>query len=199
MLVGITGSIGVGKTTLATMLESLGARLIEADPIGHEVIELPDVRSKLKEAFGAEIENPEGQIDRRELGRRAFADDESRSQLNRIVQAPLNQELWRRVEEASREVGERGVVIVDAALIVEWGQEDSFDALVVVVADESQAVARLENARGLSESEIRDRMASQSSSARKVSRADFVVENNGDVSDLESAARRIWQSLMDRR
>ena len=195
MLVGITGRIGAGKTTLTRMLEAMGAVVLNADEVGHDVIEVPAVRSQLVERFGSEILTEAASIDRRELGRRAFADPIAKADLESIVRPPLQAELWRRVRAAERSLGEGGVVIVDAALILEWGHAEAFDRLIVVNTGDSQSISRLESSRGLSEGEVRQRMASQTSTEEKIARADIVVDNDGDLVQLQSAAGDIWRSL----
>ena len=195
MLVGITGRIGSGKTTLATMLEVMGAVVLDADQVGHDVIEIPSVRAKLVARFGADIVTGADTLDRRELGRRAFVDAESKDALENIVRAPLQEELWKRVRAAAQSLGEEGVVVVDAALILEWGQSESFDRLIVVTASDEQSISRLHSGRGLSAGEVRQRMASQTSSEHQIAQADIVVNNDGDLKALQSAAERIWQAL----
>ena len=195
MLIGITGQIGAGKTTLAQMFEAMGAVVLNADKVGHDVIEVPAVRAKLVEHFGSDILTEAGRLNRRELGRRAFVDADAKADLENIVQAPLQKELWERVRAAQESIGEDGVVIVDAALILEWGQAEAFDKLIVVKASDAKSISRLGSARGLSEGEVRQRMASQTSADEKVGRADIVVDNDGDLSYLQTAAERIWRSL----
>ena len=195
MLVGITGRIGAGKTTLATMLEVMGAVVLDADQVGHDVIEIPSVRAKLVARFGADIVTGADTLDRRELGRRAFVDSESKNALESIVRAPLQKELWKRVRAAEQSLGAQGVVVVDAALILEWGQSESFDRLIVVTASDEQSISRLHSGRGLSAGEVRQRMASQTSSEHQIAQADIVVDNDGDLKALQSAAERIWLTL----
>ena len=197
MLVGVTGGIGAGKSSLARLLQEKGAALVDADRIGHEVIERPPVCRALRAAFGDEVVGADGRIDRGELGRRAFASDDGRRRLNRIVHPPLLAELWRQVESAAGPGGE-GVVVVDAALIIECGLADRCDAIVLVQAAEDRRIERVTRARRLSPAEIRQRMVSQMPDPDKATRADFVVENNGDLRDLAAAADRIWPQLLCR-
>lgn len=194
MLVGITGQMGAGKSTLARLLEERGARVIDADQIGHEVLTQPSVKKALAQAFGEEVVGDDGRVDRRTLARCAFADPEAVSRLNRIVGMPLNRELWRRVQR-DRGGGER-TVVVDAALLIEWGMHERFDAIVVVTtADDETVLERLERSRGLTRSEIARRLEAQSTVAEKLAVADFVVHNDGDLESLVKHAEDLWREL----
>ena len=187
--------MGSGKSTLARLFEKRGAILVDADQIGHEVIERPQIRRELKAAFGDEIEGADGSLNRRELGRRAFADEANRERLNRIVHPPLEVELWKQIDRAAGPDG-NNIVVVDAALIFEWGKLDRFDAIVVVFAEEQVQIERVAQRQHLSWSEIQKRLAAQMPVVEKVKQADFVVENNGSVRELQKKAAELWGELV---
>ena len=196
MLVGITGCIGAGKTTLAGLLEAKGAVMINADRIGHEIVETDQVKGQLVERFGSHIVDEAGVLDRRALGRMAFADDAAKEDLERIVRPGLSEKLWGQVDEARCRAGTQGIVVVDAALIIEWGHENAFDRLVVVTAKNEDSISRVKAERGLSSSELRQRMKAQLPSSRKEEKADFVIDNSGDIEVLHEAANELWQELI---
>jgi dephospho-CoA kinase len=188
--------MGSGKTTLARLLEKRGAILVDADRIGHEIIERPQVRRALESAFGEDILHADGALNRRELGRRAFADEAGRACLNRIVHPSLAEELWKQVDRASGS-HKKNIVVVDAALIFEWGELGRFDVIVVVHADEEGRFERVSQRHHLGGKEIRQRLSSQLPVAEKIARADFVVENNGTVRELEEKAAELWDRLVE--
>ena len=195
MLVGITGGIGAGKSMLAAMLAERGARRVDADQVAREVVEIPDVIKQLQEAFGADILDPEGNLDRQELGRRALKSTQDSQRLEEIMRPPLSAAIGRRLDQEVAEVGS-GIVICDAPLIYEWGIEEYFDRIVVVDAEEERRLARVQRRSGLAEREIRDRMARQMKSQEKINRADFVIQNNKDLAALEEQAFRLWSQLV---
>ncbi|MBN97837.1 MAG: dephospho-CoA kinase [Gemmatimonadetes bacterium] len=195
MIIGISGGMGAGKSTLARFFEKWGAILVDADRIGHAVIERPPLRLALKAAFGREIERPDGSLDRRALGRQAFADEAGKERLNEIVQPPLELELWKQVECAHGPEG-GNIVVVDAALIFEWDRAHRFDVVVVVFAAEEVQIERVAQRQNLEPGEIRERLAAQMPAAEKISRADFALENNGSVPQLEKKAARLWTKLV---
>jgi len=194
MLIGLTGGIGAGKSSLARALERRGARLVDADRIAHEVIETPEVRARLKTAFGADVEGEDGQLDRRRIGRRAFASADALQLLTEIVRPALEPEIWQRAQEAGA-ADPAVAVIVDAPLIVEWGIHDRFDVLIAVSADDEARRTRVAE-RGLSEAEWQRRSAAQLPPADKAAVADHVVDNSGSLAQLEAAADRLWGMLM---
>ena len=198
MVIGITGGMGSGKSSLARLFEKRGAVLIDADRIGHEVIERPRIRKALKKAFGESVVDAQGKLNRRELGRRAFVDAKGGDCLNRIVHPPLVKELWRQVERAEGP-GLENVVVVDAALIFEWGELHRFDAVVVVHAKEEAQIERVARRHHLSRAEIRQRLVAQMPTAEKKARADFVVENNGSLQELDGKADKLWRQLVGAR
>ena len=192
MIIGITGGIGSGKSSFARILADRGASLIDADKIGHEILERADVRRALVNSFGREIVDAEGRVDRGELGRRTFATAENLKTLNDIVHPPLVVEFKKQIREAAAS-GAGQKVIVDAALIYEWGDVELFDCIVVVEAGEEERLQRIRARTGLNSKEIRRRMAAQMPLAEKAARADIVVQNNGSVEDLEAVADRLWR------
>jgi len=198
MLVGVTGGMGSGKSSLARLLAARGGILVDADAIAHRVLDRPEVLQALQEAFGRDVVDAGGRLNRPEVGRRAFASQAGWQRLNRIVRPPLAAELWREVEQAKKSAGEI-MVVVDAPLIFEWEVQDRFDAVVVVDADEEVCVARAAGRSGLSKIQIRQRMAFQLSAEEKKERADFVVDNSGDLEQLEEEAARLWEELEKRR
>jgi len=197
LVVGLTGSIGTGKSTVAAMLAARGAWIVDADRIGHALQEPGTAcHRQIAEAFGAEILEPDGRIDRRRLGARVFADPDARRRLEAIMHPAI----WEACEREVRRAEAAGAPfsVVDAALILEAGQRHRFDVIVVVAAPEEVQMQRLAAQRGLSEAEVRQRQQSQWSPAVKAAHADVVIDNGGDLSATEAQVNRLVEVLQAR-
>ena len=197
MIIGVTGGIGAGKSSVCRAFEACGALVVDADRIGHETVEVPAVLRELVAAFGEGILDGEGRLVRRELGRRAFASEASRQRLNAIVWPPLGQRLEARVRQALRKCPHRSVAI-DAPVLLEWGDPDGLCEVVVVVTAPREVRLRRTVARlGISRAEVEARMASQLPEEDKIRAADYVIVNDGSPEELEEEARAIWQQITD--
>ena len=191
-VVGITGGIGVGKSTLAEAFAQRGAHIIGADEIGHDVLRDDDeVQHRLAEAFGPDVLGPDGQLDRGLLGARVFGDGKAMTTLNRIVHPPLLKLLKNRMDAAQRDLSV-SLVVVDAALITEWGIASWFDLLIVVTAPATHVRKRL-TAKDLSPDQIDRRIASQLPEDARTKEADVVIHNNGDIAAIDTAVEEIWR------
>lgn len=194
MVVGITGGIGSGKSSLARLLAQRGATLLDADRLGHQVLEAPEVSAALIGGFGTAITDRAGKVERKELGKLAFASQEGFELLSRIVRPFLEKRLWEEVAGAEGPEKDR-LVVVDAALIFEWGVEDRFDLIVVVDASVPLRRQRAAARQGLTLEEVDKRMAWQLPAQEKAARADLVVRNEGTLEELARAAELVWQHL----
>ena len=194
-IVGLVGQAGSGKTTVARALAEGGAVVIEADRLGHEVTDRdPEVRRALEAEYGPDVYRGDGTLDRRRVAARVFSDPAARGRLDRLVHPRIIAMVARRLD-ALRAEGHRGVVVLDAALMLDWGIERGCDAVVAVVAPEADQLARLAASRGWSETESRARLAAQKSPAAFAAAADVTLENRGAIEDLESAARAAVERL----
>ncbi len=194
LLVGLTGGIAAGKSTVAAMFAACGAAVVDADRIAHRLQEPGGpCHRKIVEAFGREILDPSGRIDRWRLGALAFADPPSRRRLEAIMHPAI----WAACEEEIRAAAaaDRSVCLVEAALILETGQRARFQKLVVVTAPEGVQIARLRGQRGLTEESARQRLAAQWSSAEKARHADYVIDNGGDLAATEAEVARVYADL----
>src|SRR5262245_16559645 len=159
-IVGLTGGLGAGKTSVARALVQGGARLVDADRLGHQVLEDPRVRAELAFAFGREVLGPDGRVKKDELGRRAFVSADNLRRLN-AISPPRLLTLMRAALQGFVAAGVRGLVVLEAALLVEWDLGAWCDEVVVVTAPREIRVARARAARGLSAEEVEARLASQ--------------------------------------
>ncbi len=188
LLVGLVGRAGSGKSSVARVFAARGAAVIDADRLGHEVTDHdPEVRAALLAEYGPAVYLEDGTLNRRLVATMVFSHAAAREHLNRLVHPRIVQrvraEFARRVAE-----GWRGTVIVDAALMLDWGFERECDAVIAVVAPEAAQVARLVAARGWSEADARRRLDAQRPEAAFREAADEVIENAGAESALEAAA-----------
>lgn len=196
-IVGIVGPIGAGKSEVAALFAGWAGSgpVISGDDIGREVIDgSATLRRRLAREFGSDILT-KGVIDRRLLASRAFVDGPAIARLNALVHPPLVRLLTRRIRE---EQGRRRAraVIVDAALLVEWGYDDiGWDVLIGVWAPEAMRVARLED-RGWTRGEMRRRATGQIPWTRKRSLCDCIVANDDTRSALRRRARLCWQKVL---
>ncbi len=194
LVVGLTGGIATGKSTVAAMFAARGAAVVDADRTAHALQEPGQLcHQRIVEAFGAEILDGVGGIDRRRLGARAFADPEARRQLEAIMHPAVREMCQAEIRAA--EASGRTVCIVDAALILETGQRHRFQAIVLVIAPVDIQVTRLVTVRGLTEAEARQRIGSQWTTAAKVALADFVIDNGGDLPATEAQVARVFSEL----
>jgi dephospho-CoA kinase len=159
--VGLIGRAGSGKTTVARALAKDGAHVIDADREGHEVTDRdPAVRAGLIAEYGPAVYRADGTLDRAQVAARVFRDPDARARLDRLVHPRIVEKIRADIERL-RQQGFRGVVVVDAALMLRWGFERECDAVIAVVAPEDEQVARLARGRGWSEAEARARLAAQ--------------------------------------
>jgi len=184
-VLGVTGGIGAGKSTVARLLAERGARVVDADRIVRELYAGGRLPDRIEQRFGSRVRAPDGSIDRAALGAAVFRDPAARDDLERIVHPTVRDAIEKRLA-AWRAEGFAGVAVVDAALLVETKHAYPLDALLVVVASEENRLARLRE-RGLPEDEARRRMAAQTSDARRRAKADVVVENDGTLDELAHA------------
>lgn len=185
-LVGLTGGIGSGKSTVAARLGRLGCEVIDADAVAREVVEPGQpALADLVERFGEGILRPDGALDRGALAALAFHDDRSRQDLDRITHPRIGERIAARLEEL-RSSGEdpSRIVVVDHPLLIETGQVSDFDVVVAVLAPTAIRVARVRDARGLGEADIRARIRAQTDDATRRVVASYVIENDGSFDDL---------------
>jgi dephospho-CoA kinase len=196
LVIGLTGGIGTGKSEVSRILGEMGAEVLNADRYGHEVY-LPgtDGHREVVEAFGEDVLQPNGEVDRRALGGKVFGNPEAMAQLNAIAWPRIRQKLEDGIEE-QRQLG-TGVVVLDAAVLIEAGWTDAADEVWVVTAPEGDVVSRLQARNNLTEEQVRARMASQMSSEERVKHADVVVANDGDLQGLQSNIEKLWQERLD--
>ncbi len=196
LLVGLTGGIGSGKSTVARLLEERGAVVFDADLLAREAVE-PGTpgHAAVIERFGADVLAPGGELDREALASIVFADPSARRDLEQIVH-PEVRRLFAEGSEAYRDTDR--VVVFSAPLLVETGMHTAFEILVVVSATVATQIERLMRQRGMSEASIRARIDAQAPLEDKAAAADFVVENEGTLDELESQVERLWNDLSAR-
>src|ERR1700722_2353803 len=187
--IGLTGGIGAGKSALSATFAECGGIIVDGDVIAREVVQ-PGTEglASLVEAFGEDILQPDGSLDRPALAAKAFADDEERQKLNGIVH-PL---VGKRREEIIASVPEDSVVVEDIPLLVESGMAPLFPLVVVVHADVEVRVRRLVEQRGMSEEDARARIAAQADDEQRRAVADIWLDNSSSQEDLVDRAHEIW-------
>jgi dephospho-CoA kinase len=194
LLVGLTGGIGSGKTTVADLLAAKGAAIVDADQVARAVVEPgTSALAQLVERFGAEILDADGRLDRPRLGRLAFVDEQSRKDLEAITHPAIGAEFIRRVSEAPADA----VVVHDVPLLVEANRAGDYAGVVVVDAPLEVRLARLV-ARGVAREDAERRIAMQASDEERRKVATWRVDNAGDFDDLEKQIDAIWTDLQDR-
>jgi dephospho-CoA kinase len=191
-IVGLTGGIGSGKTSVSTMLRDLGYQVIDADAITREV-QAPGqpTLAAIIEAFGAEVLQEDGTLDRAALAARVFSDPQQLAVLNAIVHPAVGAEIDRRLDEHRPT---DAVVVLDVPLLVESGRDD-LELLIVVDVEPEVAVRRLVDHRGFAESDARARIANQVDRQARLAKADVVIDNTGSPDDLARAVAQLHHHL----
>jgi dephospho-CoA kinase len=192
LIIGLTGNIGTGKTTVLRMLAARGAYTLDADAIAHRVMEPGgSAYEAVVAAFGPEILNADGTINRRRLAQIVFADPASLVRLEQIVHPAVRDAINALIAQTTAPV-----VVIEAIKLLEAGMAVTLcDQVWVVTSPVEQQVERLMAERGMSREEAMARMAAQSPQAFKIGQADVIIENNGTLADLERQVEAAWQRL----
>ena len=194
LVIGLTGNFGTGKTTVSQSLAELGAIIIDADRLGHELLQPhSQAYQEVVAAFGKAILRPNREIDRDKLGQLVFADATALAQLNRIMHPKMYKVAQERIEQY-RKQGTK-VAVLEAALLIEAGWTPLVDQVWVTVAPDHAIVNRLKNQRRLAEEQILARLHSQMRSEDKIKRADAVIDTDCPIDDLRAKVTQLWQNL----
>lgn len=193
LLVGLTGGIGSGKSTVARLLERRGAIVIDADHLAREAVARGTAGfDRVVDTFGPGVLRPDGDLDRVRLAAIIFADPERRAALEAIV----HPEVARRFGERVKELRDSGrVVVYVSPLLVELGLAPAFDVVVIVTASPHLRVSRVASDRDLSPEDVRARMAAQATDEQRMEVADVLVDNDGSLAELEPQIDRLWSDL----
>jgi dephospho-CoA kinase len=193
--IGLTGGIGSGKSEVSRRLAAHGALVIDADVLAREVVEpgTPGL-AEVVEAFGTGVLADDGSLDRATLGAQVFGDDAGRRRLEAIIHPRVRA----RAAEIEAAAGPDAVVVHDIPLLVETGQSDAFDGVIVVDVPIEVQLERLVGGRAMSEAEARSRIAAQASREQRAGAADWIVDNTGSLADLDAAVARVWRDLSER-
>jgi len=194
LVIGVTGSFGTGKSTVCQIMAELGAAVINADELGHELLQ-PESRTynEVVKAFGDGILTEAKTIDRRKLAGLAFQSKDKQARLNSIMHPMITQTVQRLIEQ-HRQTGHK-IVVLEAALLLEAGWKRVVDQVWVTVAPETVIVDRLKNQRGFKEQEIFARLNTQLNSTEKVKHADVVIDTDCSREELKAKVIELWQKL----
>ena len=196
LVIGLTGGIGTGKSEVSRILRRLGARVIDADRLGHETYRpRSEAWQEVVKAFGDEILQPSGDIDRGRLGAVVFADPESRAKLNSTMHPRMAETIRDEIDRLRTQGVE--VVVLEAAVLLEAGWDSMVDDIWVVDSPEEAVLQRLRLRNSLTDEDILARIRAQASSIEGdalASRTRVVVSNSGDLEDLRERVESLWNS-----
>lgn len=195
-MIGITGGIASGKSTVLEMLRQRGAETLSADDVARQVLSKGrPAYQEVLDRFGTAITDADGEIDRSVLAKIIFADEKARRDLNRITHPRIIQEIRAAIEGFRKCSKGTSVLAIEIPLLYECGLECIVDYVVVVAAEQGIQVHRLTTRTGITPEEAIRRINSQLPMSEKVRKADFVVWNNGNLQDLEEAVDDLWRRL----
>jgi len=192
VIIGVTGNMGCGKTTVALVFKKLGAEVIEADKLAHEVISFKGSGyKKIIRVFGEAVLSKDKKIDRRKLSRIVFEDKGLLLKLNRIIHQEVIKQIKKRLAGSRKEL-----VVLDVPLLIESGLHKIVDKVIVVKIDLRHQISRVKNKLSLSESEISKRQSFQLPLREKIRLADFIIDNNGTIGKTKEQVEKIAKSLV---
>jgi len=193
MILGVTGGIATGKSSVVRMFHDLGAIVVSADELAREAVApgSPALR-ELVARFGEAILLPDGTLDRKALANIIFSDPQARSDLNKIMHPAIASLSESRLRELSRS---RHLIVYESPLLYEAGAEKRVDLVLVVTADEASQLQRLMKRDEIAEDDARNRITAQMPLAEKVRRADFVIDNSGSLAVTESQVKTVFRRL----
>lgn len=195
LLVGLTGGIATGKSTVADTLRRLGAEVIDADQLAREVVAPGEpALAEIVREFG-DVLQPDGTLDRKKLGAIVFGDTPRRKRLEAITHPAIRERFLARLRELEA-VGFEGLVFFDAPVMIESGNYRNMDRLVVVSTGDATQRERLMARDGMSAAEASRRMATQMPVADKAKLADYVIDNSGDRAATEARTREVFEALL---
>ncbi len=196
LLIGLTGNIGCGKSTVARVWESMGAFVIDADRVGHELLGPgSEALERVVIEFGEDVLSGDGRLDREKLAAVVFESEDSVRRLNGLVHPLIREEIIRILENEESEG--RHVAVVEAALLLEAGTGTDYDLIVVVEAPIEKRLGWLLEKRGLEKAAAMRIERMQMDSDRKAGMGDLVLENRGSAEDLESAAKLLFRKILE--
>ena len=194
LLIGLTGNIATGKSTVAGMLAELGAEVIDADRVAHEVMRAGSpVHTQIVAAFGPEVLGADGEIDRRRLGEIVFADPTALARLEALVHPAVIAEVGRRIAASSAPV-----VVVEAIKLIESGMAEGCDSVWVTTCRPNQQIRRLTGGRKMSRAEARRRVQAQPPQEDKIARADVVIDTDGTLAQTRAQVQAAWERWVGR-
>ena len=198
-LVGLTGGIGSGKSTVARLLAERGAIVVDADQVAREVVEPGEpALTEISERFGADVTDPEGRLDREALAAIVFDDEGARRELESITHPRIGERVAERIAQAQQAEDDDGrarVVVVDHPLLVESGAAAQYPTVVVVSTPEDERVRRLVDQRGMPEADARARIRAQADDATREAAATHVIDNSGPPGALAAQVDRLLAEL----
>lgn len=193
-IIGLTGGIASGKSTVSEMFRSLGVRVLDADAIAREVVEPGEpALAEIRERFGDDVFDDAGRLDREVLGAIVFEDENARRDLEAITHPRIAERMMQKASRA-REAGEPWV-LYDAALLVENGLEEAFDALVVVAVERAVQIRRLVQRDALDREEAERRIDAQMPLEKKIEVADWIVDNNGSLDRTRRQVEQLYELI----
>ena len=186
LVIGLTGNIGCGKSSLSQIFAQQNIKIIDADIIAREIYNDEKLLSEIYKVFGSNIKNNDGSLNRKALGRIVFNDDEKLIQLNKMTHPLIRQRVSDKIDEYKNQNKE--MVILDAALLVESDYLNFIDKLLVVIFNEDIQIERIKQRDNCSKEEALSRIKSQMSQEEKVKYADYIIDNSGTIEELRKKA-----------
>ena len=191
--IGLIGGIGSGKSEVAGELDSRGAVVIDADRIGHDVLERASIKKQLVALWGADMIDSEGRPDRKRIARKAFSSRTGLDRLNAIVHPPILAAIGRQIDRARSD--KKSVVVIDAALLLESGLEDLCDRIVYVRTPRHKRLKQIEDRPGWGSKELKRRERFQIPLKTKCMRADTIINNHSSIEHLRRQCARLWSVI----
>ncbi|KRN94643.1 dephospho-CoA kinase [Pediococcus stilesii] len=192
VIIGLTGGIAMGKSTISNFLKKKGIKVVDADQIAHAVLNFSNVVSDIADTFGKIFLNPDGTVDRKRLGKIVFSDPDKLKRLNAIVQPQIRAEISKKIATLSSEK----MVILDAPVLFEQGYEKSVDYVMVVATDEKTQISRLMQRDNLSKSDAKKRIEAQIPIEEKMKKATVVIDTSGTI---EATQQQVVKWLVNKK
>lgn len=189
LVIGLTGNIGCGKSSLSNILKNNSLDIIDADIISRDIMNDKDLLNKIFETFGNDIKSEDGTLNRKELGKIVFNDDEKLIMLNNITHPAIKNEIKKRIKEI--EDNNRNIVVVDAALLIEGNFLDLVDKLVVISCDLDIQLNRIIKRDNITKEEAISRIKSQMDQNEKIKYGDYIIDNSKDLDELNYKANKL--------